>query len=51
MDDEEIYTVVVPGYLVQGGGGYDVLKKNVIEHSTSGQFLAYSIVFIEVFIS
>lgn len=34
LDPEEIYTVVMPSYIVSGGDGFSMIKDELLKHNT-----------------
>lgn len=37
IDLEKSYTVVMPSYLIDGGDGFTMIKKEMLKHNTGGQ--------------
>lgn len=38
LDPEKTYTVVMPSYIVDGGDGFDMIKNELLKHSTGRKF-------------
>jgi 5'-nucleotidase len=37
LEDEKVYQIVAPTYLIEGGDGYDMIKPNLVSRHINGK--------------